>query len=187
MGSRTEPGVQNIDATEHPHDEAREIVVCQHCLLTQFKTANNLCRKCNTSLDAPKTTPSFQPPPVAIAPVDCAIGIGMAIRLLRIMHHMSQKSLSKAMGCPRTWVSKVENGTMPTMSSIRRFSDALGIPTRSIVELACLNEEVARNFIATERFIGIVTHKAGALTDEQRNKLLDLIKKLANAHDPVIN
>src|ERR1022692_2858391 len=31
--------------------DSREVVRCDHCLLVQFRTTNNLCRRCHASLD----------------------------------------------------------------------------------------------------------------------------------------
>src|SRR5437899_6754013 len=42
--------------------DSREVVRCDHCLLVQFRTSNDLCRRCHASLD------EEEPEIVAVAP-----------------------------------------------------------------------------------------------------------------------
>src|SRR5574338_243326 len=83
--------------------DSREVVRCDRCLLVQFRTNNNLCRRCHTSLDADE-------PEVAAAPVEPTplpsngngnghnqIQIALAIRSLRQRSGLSQRQLAQRM------------------------------------------------------------------------------------------
>jgi uncharacterized paraquat-inducible protein A len=52
-GSRSSPlwHSHNPMATTLAPVNAREVVRCDHCLLVQFRTANNNCRRCHLSMD----------------------------------------------------------------------------------------------------------------------------------------
>ena len=43
--------------------DSREVVRCDHCLLVQFRTFNNNCRRCHASLDEEP-----EPEPIMVAP-----------------------------------------------------------------------------------------------------------------------
>src|SRR5438445_4344301 len=49
--------------------DSREVVRCDRCLLVQFRTSNNLCRRCHTSLDEDEPEVAAAPPmPVMMPP-----------------------------------------------------------------------------------------------------------------------
>src|SRR5271154_6543786 len=41
----------NLMATNLAPVDSREVVRCDHCLLVQFRTTNNNCRRCHASMD----------------------------------------------------------------------------------------------------------------------------------------
>ena len=105
---------------------------CDRCHLVQFRTTNNLCRKCRTSLD------NEEPEPVLAAPAPMAeptngnghahLQIASAIRSLRQRTGLSQRQLAMRMQVPRTYVSKIENEkATPTLSSLERLARALEV------------------------------------------------------------
>ena len=109
--------------------DSREVVRCDRCHLVQFRTSNNLCRKCRTSLDAEEPEPVPVAAPAAPA---CAHGnsiqVAFAIRSLRQRTGLSQRQLALRMRVPRTYVSKIENEkATPTLSSLERLADALQV------------------------------------------------------------
>ena len=94
--------------------DSREVVRCDHCLMVQFRTSNNNCRRCHASLDEEP-----EPEPILVAlplmmPVPRNNGRGhlnlaTSIRSLRLRNGLSQRQLAGRMGVPRTYVSKIEN------------------------------------------------------------------------------
>ncbi len=110
--------------------DSREVVRCDLCHLVQFRTNNNLCRRCHTSLDAEEPEPA---PPVAMAVEEPEGGrsqlrVAHAIRTLRQRTGLSQRQLALRMQVPRTYVSKIENEkATPTLSSLQRLARALEV------------------------------------------------------------
>ncbi|HVH87933.1 MAG TPA: hypothetical protein VM912_14495, partial [Terriglobales bacterium] len=86
----------NYMATTLAPVDSREVVRCDHCHLVQFRTNNNNCRRCRTSLDN-------EPEPVMVAPEIAPavsnnsshpqIQIALAIRSLRRRSGLSQRQL----------------------------------------------------------------------------------------------
>src|SRR5260370_27139219 len=113
--------------------DSREVVRCDHCLLVQFRTSNNNCRRCHASLDEePEPEPILVAPPMMM-PVPGSSGRGhlnlaTSIRSLRLRNGLSQRQLAGRMSVPRTYVSKIENEkATPTLSSLDRRAGALAV------------------------------------------------------------
>lgn len=110
--------------------DSREVVRCDQCHLVQFRTNNNLCRKCKTSLDD-------EPEPIVLQPVavpqpicsnSAQLPVALSIRSLRTRAGLSQRQLALRMHVPRTYVSKIENEkACPTLSSLERLAQALHV------------------------------------------------------------
>src|ERR1700674_24973 len=118
--------------------DSREVVRCDQCHLVQFRTNNNLCRKCRTSLDEDVPEPILE---VQIPIAEPANGHGSrlqvasAIRALRQKSGLSQRQLALRMQVPRTYVSKIENEkAMPTLSSLQRLATALEVSMPDLVQ-----------------------------------------------------
>src|SRR5580658_5514751 len=98
--------------------DSREVVRCDHCLLVQFRTSNNNCRRCHASMDEePEPEPVMVAPPLMM-PVPGNNGRGhlnlaTSIRSLRLRNGLSQRQLAGRMSVPRTYVSKIENERPP--------------------------------------------------------------------------
>jgi transcriptional regulator with XRE-family HTH domain len=112
--------------------DSREVVRCDRCLLVQFRTTNNLCRRCHGSLD------EDEPEIVAAAPMPPMLpsngngrghlNLAASIRSLRLRNGLSQRQLAARMSVPRTYVSKIENEkATPTLSSLERLARALEV------------------------------------------------------------
>src|SRR6204780_5487935 len=111
--------------------DSREVVRCDHCLLVQFRTVNNNCRRCHSSLDEePEPVPVVLTPPVLMPMPGNGRGhlnLATSIRSLRLRSGLSQRQLAGRMSVPRTYVSKIENEkATPTLSSLERLARALG-------------------------------------------------------------
>src|SRR5262250_2117243 len=115
--------------------DSREVLRCDRCHLVQFRTNNNLCRRCHTSLDNEEPEMLVSEP--ELAPVrsngnghgsNSEVQVAMAIRVLRQRTGLSQRQLALRMQVPRTYVSKIENEkATPTLSSLERLAKALEV------------------------------------------------------------
>jgi transcriptional regulator with XRE-family HTH domain len=117
--------------------DSREVVRCDRCSLVQFRTNNNLCRRCKTSLDEEEPEAILaQPDPQPQAPVMNRRGfqVALAIRNLRQRTGLSQRQLAMRMNVPRTYVSKIENEkATPTLSSLERLANALQVTVPDLI------------------------------------------------------
>lgn len=60
--------------------------------------------------------------------------IPTTLRRARKKARVTQSQLASRLGCQRTWVSKIENGVCePTIQSLIRIGDALGIPAWNLL------------------------------------------------------
>jgi transcriptional regulator with XRE-family HTH domain len=132
--------------------ETREVVRCEHCRLTQYRTSNSLCRKCHKPLDIEE--------PVHLAPQlvtsyslhteeDAGSQVATQVRDIRRARHLSQRQLAGRMQVPRTYISKIENGkAIPTLGSLERLAAALEVDVSKLVRDARSrrDEEVAAIF-----------------------------------------
>ena len=126
----------------------RNVLRCNHCQLVQFETSTGLCRRCHRRPSASTQSPPFQneqAPQYVSHPPTLQIALGMRLRLLRSANHLSQRDLGSRVGCPRTYVSKIERGrVLPSVRSLQRFADAL----HTTIELLLCDE---RTFEATQQ------------------------------------
>jgi transcriptional regulator with XRE-family HTH domain len=165
--------------------DSREVVRCDHCHLVQFRTNNNNCRKCRTSLDN-------EPEPVVVAPEIIPHGgthngnspqqiqIALAIRSLRRRSCLSQRQLAGRMQVPRTYVSKIENEkATPTLSSLQRLATALEVTIPDLLrgDGRAREDEIAS--LAADPFIIEVAPFIFQLDAMQRSSLMMQMRDLA--------
>ncbi|MGA3371897.1 MAG: helix-turn-helix transcriptional regulator [Terracidiphilus sp.] len=91
-----------------------------------------------------------RPIPIDGHPTDPSAEAGLKVagqvKEIRRARHMSQRQLAGRMQVPRTYISKIENGkAIPTLGSLARLADALGVDVRQLVQDARSrrDEEVA--------------------------------------------
>src|SRR5271169_2360902 len=133
--------------------ENREVVRCDQCHLVQFRTTNNLCRKCRTSLDEDETEPVLAQVMPVMEPASSSrseVQVAQAIRSLRQRSGLSQRQLALRMGVPRTYVSKIENEkATPTLSSLARLALALEVSVPDLLrECGPSRDDELRELIA---------------------------------------
>src|SRR5271165_5402077 len=81
--------------------DSRDVVRCDQCHLVQFKTVNNLCRRCRMSLEEDEPEPILTPclPAAQVETSDRSeVQVAMAIRTLRQRNGLSQRQLALRMG-----------------------------------------------------------------------------------------
>jgi len=136
--------------------DSREVVRCDRCQLVQFRTQNNSCRRCRTSLDEEEPEPILAqptPPPQPVSRNGHGLQVALAIRQLRQRTGLSQRQLALRMQVPRTYVSKIENEkATPTLSSLERLARALEVTVPDLINggqrQQDIRELMADNFIA---------------------------------------
>jgi transcriptional regulator with XRE-family HTH domain len=163
--------------------DSREVLRCDHCHLVQFRTNNNLCRKCHLSLEADIE----EPEPIVAEPAATPNGhgnqiqIATAIRSLRLRSGLSQRQLALRMQVPRTYVSKIENDkATPTLSSLQRLATALEISVTELLEVSTQNparEAEVRELMADE-FISELVPFISKLDAMQRSSFLTQVREL---------
>jgi transcriptional regulator with XRE-family HTH domain len=164
--------------------EDREVVRCDHCHLVQFRTSNNLCRKCRTSLDEDEPEPILAQPLPVMEPADTnrsEVQVAQAIRSLRLGHGLSQRQLALRMGVPRTYVSKIENEkATPTLSSLARLAEALTVSVPELLRACAPSRQHEIDELMADPFIAEMAVFTKQLDDMQRTSVLAQIRDLVS-------
>jgi transcriptional regulator with XRE-family HTH domain len=117
----------------------RDVIRCKACGLVQYRTKNDICRRCVRML--PPKTEFLIPPPVAQEmPGDdrqlfekwpnreTVENIGQRIRQLRESRGMTQSQLQARSRVSRSYLSRIESGQMtPSLGTLEKISEALGV------------------------------------------------------------
>jgi transcriptional regulator with XRE-family HTH domain len=159
----------------------REVLRCEHCKLVQFRTTNDVCRKCRKSLlpDLPKVQP------IAIvaepdAPRAEGIQVAAAVRDLRHVRNLSQRQLATRMNVPRTYISKIENAkAMPTLSSLDRLARALQVDISALLRDAPTRHKDETAVLMTDPFLAEIAKYTSHLTMTQKSIFLNHVRELA--------
>lgn len=163
--------------------DSREVVRCDHCHLVQFRTNNNLCRKCRASLDEDEPEPILvEPAPVPEPPTGnhSHLKIAAAIRALRQKSGLSQRQLALRMQVPRTYVSKIENEkAVPTLSSLQRLATALEVGVADLLNGSGRTREDEIAELMQDEFIAELVALLPKLDSMQRSTLLAQIRDLS--------
>jgi transcriptional regulator with XRE-family HTH domain len=168
--------------------EVREVVRCTFadCRLTQFKTANCLCRRCHRPLELEEPV---RPGPIALAlqvmepSAEAGLQVAGQVREIRRARHMSQRQLAGRMQVPRTYISKIENGkAIPTLSSLDRLADALGVDVRQLVRdtRSLRDDEVASIF--ADPLLAEIAALLPSLDPLHRSLLYGAARDMATSH-----
>lgn len=163
--------------------DSREVVRCDDCHLVQFRTANNICRRCKTSLDAlpevvPMPAPAITPHPMESAP-SSQLPVANAIRSLRIRAGLSQRQLAARMNVPRTYVSKIENEkACPTLGSLERLAGALRVRVSDLLTTGRTLEDEVRE-LSGDDFIAELMPFMHKLNSGQWLSVLNQVRDLA--------
>lgn len=164
--------------------DSREVVRCDRCHLVQFRTTNNLCRKCKTSLDAEEPEPIIAAPAPAPEPTNgnghAHLQIATAIRSLRQRTGLSQRQLAMRMQVPRTYVSKIENEkATPTLSSLERLARALEVTVPDLLSGGERARQDEARELMSDDFIAQVVPFLATLDGMQRASILAQVRDLA--------
>ena len=162
--------------------DSREVVRCDDCHLVQFKTVNNLCRRCHASLDEDEPEPILAPViPIAAAeePSRSDVQVAKAIRSLRQRSGLSQRQLALRMGVPRTYVSKIENEkATPTLSSLARLAAALEVTVPDLLHECGPTREDEVADMMTDPFLAELMEFTSQLNAMQLSSVLAQVRDM---------
>src|ERR1044072_8763944 len=163
--------------------DSREVVRCDRCQLVQFRTNNNLCRRCHICLDPE------EPEPVVLAPVPeprpsngnghAHLQVALAIRTLRQRAGLSQRQLALRMSVPRTYVSKIENDkATPTLSSLERLARALEVAVPDLLTGGERNRQEEVRDLMKDEFVAEMIPFVNQLNGMQMSSILTQVRDL---------
>jgi transcriptional regulator with XRE-family HTH domain len=162
--------------------DSREVVRCDDCHLVQFRTSNNICRRCKTLLDAvPEVVhmqaPATITPTVALMPSN-QLPVAAAIRSTRMRAGLSQRQLALRMSVPRTYVSKIENEkACPTLGSLERLAGALRVRVSDLLTMGRTTEDDIRE-LSRDEFISELMPYMRRLNGVQWTSVLNQVREL---------
>jgi transcriptional regulator with XRE-family HTH domain len=163
--------------------DSREVVRCDHCLLVQFRTTNDLCRRCHASLDEEEPEVMVAEPLPQIAPSHGNgrghLNLASSIRSLRLRNGLSQRQLATRMSVPRTYVSKIENEkATPTLSSLERLARALEVTVPDLLSGGERNRQEEIRDLAQDQFIAEILPFVAQLSGMQMQSIVAQVRDL---------
>jgi transcriptional regulator with XRE-family HTH domain len=163
--------------------DSREVVRCEHCLLVQFRTTNDLCRRCHASLDEEEPEVVVPAPMPQLAPSPGGnhghLNLAIAIRSLRLRNGLSQRQLATRMAVPRTYVSKIENEkATPTLSSLERLARALEVTVPDLLSGGERSRQEEIRELAQDQFIADILPFLGQLNPMQMSSIVAQVRDL---------
>lgn len=163
--------------------DSREVVRCDHCLLVQFRTTNDLCRRCHASLDEDEPEIVMAMPEPQMMPMNGNgrghLNLAASIRALRLRGGLSQRQLAGRMSVPRTYVSKIENEkATPTLSSLERLARALEVTVPDLLSGGERNRQEEIRDLMKDSFIAELLPWVGQLNGMQMSSVLAQVRDL---------
>ena len=163
--------------------DSREVIRCDRCQLVQFRTINNLCRRCHGSLDEdePGVVPVVATLPQAM-PAHVSHGhlnLASSIRSLRLRSGLSQRQLAARMAVPRTYVSKIENEkATPTLSSLERLARALEVEVPELLSGGEMSRQEQVGELIKDSFVADLLPFVPQLNGMQMSSVLAQVRDL---------
>src|SRR5262249_2268846 len=159
------------------------VVRCDHCLLVQFRTTNNNCRRCHASLDEEEPEPvSVAPPPTMLPSHGMGRGhlnLATSIRALRLRNGLSQRQLATRMSVPRTYVSKIENEkATPTLSSLERLARALEVGVTELLSGGERSRQEEIRELMQDAFVAEILPFVNQLNGMQMSSILTQVRDI---------
>jgi transcriptional regulator with XRE-family HTH domain len=163
--------------------DSREVVRCDRCLLVQFRTINNLCRRCHLSLD--EEEPEVTAPVAEVLPINGNgsspghLNLAYSIRSLRLRSGLSQRQLAMRMAVPRTYVSKIENEkATPTLSSLERLAKALEVNVPDLLSGGERSRQEEVRELVEDQFVAEILPYVSQLNGMQMSSILTQVRDL---------
>src|ERR1700685_212071 len=163
--------------------DSREVVRGNRCLLFQFRTSNDLCRRCHASLDEDEPEVIATPPPPQLMPTNGHgrghLHLAASIRSMRLRNGLSQRQLAARMSVPRTYVSKIENEkATPTLSSLERLARALEVTVADLLTGGERNRQEEISELVKDQFVAELLPFVSQLNGMQMSSILTQVRDL---------
>src|SRR4030088_1733658 len=163
--------------------DSREVVRCDHCLLVQFRTSNDLCRRCHASLDEEEPEVVSAPPPPQMMPANGNgrghLNLATSIRSLLLLNGLSQRQLAARMSVPGTYVFKIENEkATPTLSSLERLARALEVTVPELLTGGEKRRQDEISELVEEEFVAEILPFVSQLNGMQMSSILTQLRDL---------
>src|SRR5580765_8036984 len=163
--------------------DSREVVRCHRCLMVQFRTTNDLCRRCHASLDEeepPVVVATPMPPPLPMHGNGHGhLNLASSIRSMRLRNGLSQRQLATRMSVPRTYVSKIENEkATPTLSSLERLARALEVTVPDLLSGGERTRQEEVRDLMKDQFIAELLPFVSQLNGMQMSSILTQVRDL---------
>jgi transcriptional regulator with XRE-family HTH domain len=155
---------------------------CPWCQLVQYEGLK--CRRCKKPFAEPVEAEVAKAPcqgaQIVPASRDSSDGrhksnaelIGSRLVAIRKWRHLTQPKLAELMGCPRTYISKIENGhALPMPAQIFRLAEVLKVDAAALV---VSDREVAVKELLSDSFVA----EFRGLNEEQRKQVLFYARNL---------
>ena len=156
----------------------RDVVRCDRCLLVQFRSTNNNCRRCRRPLDDPGPLPAAPRQP-AERTLTVSETVARSVRDLRLAAGLSQRDLALRLHGPRTYVSKIENEkALPTLSSLARLARALGCSLLDVIAPFERSRQRQTAEIMADPFLAELQLYIARLSASDRDRVLATVRDL---------
>jgi transcriptional regulator with XRE-family HTH domain len=149
----------------------------------QFRTINNLCRRCHLSLD--EEEPEVTAPVAEVLPINGNgsspghLNLAYSIRSLRLRSGLSQRQLAMRMAVPRTYVSKIENEkATPTLSSLERLAKALEVNVPDLLSGGERSRQEEVRELVEDQFVAEILPYVSQLNGMQMSSILTQVRDL---------
>src|SRR5207248_8520704 len=149
----------------------------------QFRTSNDLCRRCHASLDEDEPEVVSAPAVPQVMPINGNgrghLNLATSIRSLRLRGGLSQRQLAARMNVPRTYVSKIENEkATPTLSSLERLARALEVQVSDLLKGGVRSREDEIRDLMSDNFISEIMPYVGRLNGMQWASILGQVRDM---------
>ncbi|MBI2816034.1 MAG: helix-turn-helix domain-containing protein [Acidobacteria bacterium] len=171
----------------------REVVRCASCMLVQFRTLSDLCRRCDGPLPRPQVEiepaaaePQPQPtfgilPGVKhIEPLEVrgktlpSFALGPRLRELRECKNLTQAQIARKAHVPRTYVSRIEHcHLLPGLGVVERLAEALEV---EVLELLPHPNGTSQPAVANDPYWNALVRYFRLLQDTQRSQILARVR-----------
>ncbi|MGC9158082.1 MAG: helix-turn-helix domain-containing protein [Terracidiphilus sp.] len=113
---------------------------------------------------------------------EAGLKVAGQVKEIRVARHLSQRQVAWRMQVPRTYISKIENGkAIPTLSSLERLAEALGVEVRQLVRNARSSREEEAAAILADPLLAEIAALLPSLEPLHRSLVFGAAREMATA------